>query len=396
MQVKRGRIKSIIDCSNIRVGGGMQVAVSFFKDLNEMEFENEEFIFLVSHELNQKIQTLAFKNHIRIIALEAKHSSNVVLRAQQCRRIEKEEQPDCIFVLFGPSYHKSHIPKVVGFARPHYVYSHSPYFDMAPWREKLKMRLLQTIHTYLFSKNSDAIVFETEDAKQIMAAKAFGKHAIALHVVGNTLNNVFLEPKSWVKCQNLVLQNTGFNCLCVSANYTHKNLAILKNVASYLSQKYPDFDFQFTLTLREREFQLDHNLLKYFNLIGPVNHNELPDLYANCDAFILPTLLEVFSTSYLEAMFMKKPILTSDLGFARDTCGDAALYFNPMSAAAIGDAIFRLANDASLQHELVECGTQQIGRFTDSKGRTNAYLDIMHQVIAASHKSEWQHATVTK
>lgn len=393
MSANRSYTKSIIDCTNIRVGGGMQVAVSFFKDLNELELENEEFVFLLSNELQEKIRLQPRKNHIRVIALEAKHSNNVVLRAQQCLRIEKAEQPDCVFVLFGPSYHKSQAPKVVGFARPHYVYSDSPYFGMAPWLERVKMTLLKSIHTYLFSKNSNAIVFETEDAKQIMAAKVFSKYPIALYVVGNTLNSVFLEPLSWVNCEKGVPQNTGFNCLCVSANYTHKNLAILKNVANYLIQKYPGFEFQFTLTLQEKDFQLDHHLLKHFNLIGAVNHNELPDLYAKSDAFILPTLLEVFSTSYLEAMFMKKPILTSDLGFARDTCGDAAIYFNPMSAADIGEAVFQLAHDASLQHTLVERGSKQMERFTTSKGRTQAYLDIMRQLRTNSHESKRQPAT---
>ncbi len=43
----------------------------------------------------------------------------------------------------------------------------------------------------------------------------------------------------------------------------------------------------------------------------------------------MPTLLECFSASYLEAMYMKKIIFTSDLPFAHTVCKDAAFYFAP-------------------------------------------------------------------
>ncbi len=40
----------------------------------------------------------------------------------------------------------------------------------------------------------------------------------------------------------------------------------------------------------------------------------------------IPTLLEVFSATYLEAMLMKKPIIASDLEFSRDICGESAYF----------------------------------------------------------------------
>ena len=51
---------------------------------------------------------------------------------------------------------------------------------------------------------------------------------------------------------------------------------------------------------------------------------------------ILPTLLESFSATYIEAMFHGKTILTSDLDFARDVCGEAAFYFDPLNPQSIG------------------------------------------------------------
>ena len=54
----------------------------------------------------------------------------------------------------------------------------------------------------------------------------------------------------------------------------------------------------------------------------------------------LPTFLECFSASYAEAMLMKKPIITSNLGFAQNVCKDAAVYFDPCNPEDIIDKIF--------------------------------------------------------
>jgi len=57
----------------------------------------------------------------------------------------------------------------------------------------------------------------------------------------------------------------------------------------------------------------------------------VPSLYAQSDALLMPTLLESFSGTYVEAMFHKIVILTSKLDFAEDVCGESAFYFDPTS-----------------------------------------------------------------
>jgi glycosyltransferase involved in cell wall biosynthesis len=66
---------------------------------------------------------------------------------------------------------------------------------------------------------------------------------------------------------------------------------------------------------------------KYVYNLGPIPIPECASLYKECDAMFLPTLLECFSASYIEAMYMEKPIVTSDLDFAHTVCGNSALNF---------------------------------------------------------------------
>lgn len=48
-------------------------------------------------------------------------------------------------------------------------------------------------------------------------------------------------------------------------------------------------------------------------------------------------------------MKMEKPIITSDLGFARSICQDAALYFKPRDARSAVEQIERLLDNPVLQ-----------------------------------------------
>lgn len=78
------------------------------------------------------------------------------------------------------------------------------------------------------------------------------------------------------------------------------------------------------------------------------------------DALLMPSLLESFSGTYLEAMHFGLPILTSDLDFAREVCHDAALYFDPWDTASIRDAILRVKNESELAHNLCEKGNSRL------------------------------------
>ena len=94
----------------------------------------------------------------------------------------------------------------------------------------------------------------------------------------------------------------------------------------------------------------------------------------------LPTLMDIFSANYPEAMRMEVPIATSDLGFAHGLCGDAAEYFDPLSPESIGDAIYRLANDPGRRAELAAAGKRRLGCFKNSAERAAAYLRIIEDI----------------
>ena len=99
----------------------------------------------------------------------------------------------------------------------------------------------------------------------------------------------------------------------------------------------------------------------------------------------LPTLLECFSASYAEAMVMKKPILTSDLGFAHTVCKDAAIYFDPDNAYDVADKIISLMNSPEKQAELISKGTVQLQQFGTAEDRAIEVLKACKQLTNNYH-----------
>jgi glycosyltransferase involved in cell wall biosynthesis len=54
-----------------------------------------------------------------------------------------------------------------------------------------------------------------------------------------------------------------------------------------------------------------------------------------------------------------RPIITSDLDFAREICGEAAEYFDPLDPESIFTAIARVRDDSGRRDQLVAAGKKQ-------------------------------------
>ena len=106
----------------------------------------------------------------------------------------------------------------------------------------------------------------------------------------------------------------------------------------------------------------------------------VPSLYRYCDGLLLPTLLESFSQTYVEAMYYKKPIFTSDLDFAHDACRDSAFYFDPHSAENIYNTISPAFSNPELISEKVRKGKERLSLFPDWHQACKMYLELLHEM----------------
>jgi glycosyltransferase involved in cell wall biosynthesis len=97
---------------------------------------------------------------------------------------------------------------------------------------------------------------------------------------------------------------------------------------------------------------------------GWLSRPELDRLYAEATLLVLPTEFEGFGLPVLEAMANGTPVICSDLPVLREVGGDAAVYVETGSAAAMAAAIERLLADPVARAELAEAGLARSALFS--------------------------------
>ncbi|MEP6729986.1 MAG: glycosyltransferase family 1 protein [bacterium] len=98
--------------------------------------------------------------------------------------------------------------------------------------------------------------------------------------------------------------------------------------------------------------------------LGAMGDDALAALYASAAVFCFPSLDESFGLPPLEAMAAGTPVVASDRPAIRETCGDAAVYIDPMDEVAIAAAIDALMRDPARRCELRQAGIARACNFT--------------------------------
>lgn len=179
----------------------------------------------------------------------------------------------------------------------------------------------------------------------------------------------------------------GVRFVYPSLYYPHKNLEILIELAELIRAKGLDFHIvttvnpdshastKFISSIEEKELQ------DIVINIGQVPLDNMYELYEQCDALVMPTLLESFSIVYLEAMQHDLPVFTSAMWFAEAVCGEAACYFDPLDPTDILQKIEEVMSDPDAINALIEAGTQQLASFPSWSENFANYQDIITEIL---------------
>ncbi len=178
-----------------------------------------------------------------------------------------------------------------------------------------------------------------------------------------------------------------FTFLCLAHGYAHKNIDILADAIRRLP-KYTNKPAKCVITVAREHHPRARRLLERLDQgelagkienIGPVPSAMLPRVYGSADALILPTLLESFARTYLEALYFGLPILTSDRDFARDLCQDAAIYFDPLDADGVARAMARVMEDAGLHQRLVRNGQRLLAQSPTWDEVADRFVEVLER-----------------
>lgn len=375
-------MKLLINVSTLSGTGVIQVAVSFIEECKK--FCENDYSVLISKGIASQIDKKSFPSNFKFYEIEGR--PRLLFKGystrQKLRKLEMETNPDFVFSVFGPSYWTPKSPHLMGYAYAHYVYSESPLFKIMPWHYLLKTKIHKFFHNFFLKRNGAYFVCETNDVA-IRLVKFLNISQNNVYTVSNTFNHFFNDFSPSSKNLLPIREKDEYRLLSLCSFEPHKNLEILNKVIPILNSRFKNRRVKFVLTVDDKLLQSkmsDEARGSIIN-IGRVDVSLCPQLYYECDALFLPTLLECFSANYPESMKMKRPILTSNLSFATMVCQKAALYFDPLDPDDIVEKVIRIIEDKDLNRELVENGLHQLQSFKSSEDRTKAYLEIFEKIL---------------
>ena len=371
-------MRVLIDCMSLRSGGGLQVATAFLVGL----YQQSDILWcaVMPISLFQDLPADVV-NAGEIYTIRKKTKFDFLRARQLLKSAELEFKPDVVFSVFGPSYFRSRAPQLTGFALPNLIY---PLDGILATTNNIKSRLLDKFRIHLL-KTADQIVVETETVRNLFSSQHnYPIERIA--VIPNCVNPVLASLPITSR------RNEGpFRILVPSTWYLHKNLEIIPSVAASIAQRAPLLDFEFQLTLPSEDPKWlaiarnaeKLNVAKHIKTLKNLNLRQLAIAYNDCSAVFLPTLREVSTAVYPESFYFERPLVTSDMDFAHELCGDAALYCNPAKADNFAGALLQIAQSQSTAKMMIRKGTKQFkSRYPIASEKFQMQIKLLRKLAA--------------
>lgn len=110
----------------------------------------------------------------------------------------------------------------------------------------------------------------------------------------------------------------------------------------------------FIAEIQETAKSLD--IEKNVTLLGILEADEVYFALSHCDVLVFPSLAESFGLGLVEAMAANCPIAVSDLPYAHNVAGEAALFFDPKDPKSITTTVLSLLDNPSEMDRLKKEG----------------------------------------
>lgn len=370
-------MKILVDCSLLNIGGGVQVGLSFLENLSNDK--SIEAIVVATSQIDRQLSDEAKSafHYYQLVPTE-----NKLTLSKFMKKLEKTYNPDLVFTVFGPSPWRSKVPNLQGFALGLMFYPEVQKYLKYSFSKKIKIKLMYIVKQYLFKKNADYYVVETDVVRKNLS-KLFNVSLDKIFVVENCYSPIFEKN---IKENNISNNKDKFNLIVPSSYYPHKNLEVVAVVCDILVER-KIFDINFNFMLKKSDFEKIKSLCKnqeaknLLNNYGPVDYKMLAIKYLENNAVFLPTLAESSTSAYPEAFISQRPLLTSDRDFSRGLCEESAIYFDPFNAQNITDKILMIKDNVSLQKSLISKGLNQLNKYTTPEGKWLKQIDILHNIL---------------
>lgn len=373
--------------SNKKISGGaFQISQNFL--LKTLEHRDVEWYYITSQDLDdvigEQFNNIRGKRYFSLPTQpDFKHTYAKVKK--QIKLLEQQIKPDVVYSITAPSYFTFEATEVMRFTNPLVTHPNKYSKSTQTWIERIR--------TWLYCKNQVRLmkkahffITQTETTKQgILRITGLPENHVC--VVNNVLPSVFKQMDN-----TPIVEDDFINIACVGNPVPHKNFDILPDVLIELKRLgienvrfHTTIPFDHPLNNKLKKHLNELGMMKNWKNYGRISQKELGAMYQRCQLCYLPTLLEVFSASTVEAMYFNLPIVATNFSFNTEVLADSSLYYEPKNAKAAAQQLAKLIEDKALQEEMKEKMKIQLAKYGDYDKHFNAIKAFLLEVANVSN-----------
>lgn len=326
--------KLFINAATLRVGGGRSVAINFLSVLGERYSEFDFEAVVPNDEIFKKFKFENIKFHF-VPAYFHNPLFRLLLDFWIIRKLKKSNVSK-VFNMGNVGLPLKTHKQITLFHFPYAIYPNSKVWKKLGIKDYIISKLMVILFKFRI-KYSDYILAQTLTAKnRLIKYYNINKDKIFIAPNAISLNNFNKEVEKSNFLEKATSDLASFKCLCLSVYYPHKNIESLLDVADLIKEN--QYNIQIFITISKNENSKAKKILEEIEIRGLqkilINLDRIPMgkiayIYSKVDALLLPTILESFTGTYVESMFFKKKIITSDMDFAREICKYNTWFFDP-------------------------------------------------------------------
>lgn len=380
-------MRFVLNATALRFGGGLTIGREVVRRLSAVA-PKHDFLVLVSPKFGY--EQFGGKR-VSVVGVEWPRM-NAIQRLMWLNRdlpkICSDFGANALFSMGNMPSYCAKLPQVVLFHKAHYLYPEV----VASLGLRLKDRLLLTLEaSYIRHSIRKSIVTVQTDVIRERLVERFRFSRERVVTIPSASDRSNLKRGDGGEYVNRV-RSAGkrLKLIYLTRYYPHKNIEVLLDVAELLKKRRID-DVVIFLTLEPDQAEGARRVLEAIDArrlndiivnLGSIPREHVYSVLAECDALIMPTLMETFGLPYVEALEAGCSILTSDRDFARAVCGDDAEYFDPTDPKDI------LAKILSLKQRVQSSIEQQREKTFDVRSVvstswdevTKRYLNLLERV----------------
>lgn len=358
---------------NLAGHGGAMASVAMLLKAIARQFSEDHIIIICTR--GSGLEDLVEIHNVEVLTISAgigKEATRCYLDTFGISRVAHQYDVDVIWSANIGPYIRTGFPQVLSVTNPYQFY---------PWRysryhpgSTARVASLR----WLFRRSlrhADAVLVQTPFTGDcVRAIRGAPQLVKSISKAVESPEDVIRRPLSTeqAQCLDNGLGRKAFTFLFVSTAIPHKNHRTVIEAMERLRSK--GVNARLVLTTTEKQLrpycnrQLLDNLVEsgHVILIGWIGKDRLAAMYEACDACVMPSVLEALSSAHLEAMLWNKVQVCADLPYARDLCGNAAVFAAPENATDWAEKMEMVVRDAELRNALITAGCERAARFPRS------------------------------